>query len=967
MPAGLFALEIMGGIKGEKGVGLRAAGAARAVLLVGLVLVCGRGVASAQFTQSEFRAADGTAYQLVRVVAPVGAGADRQRITSLSGSSTGSGGCSVSGAGAGQVASSVVGAFPPGQVLHNFDSIKRTAILVPSNVTSISFEQNNGGRLTIGSGAGAVHVCRVPGDCPGSNSAPIVPLTSGTGGVPPACIARGVSTACDGSNLRNTIAFGVPASGSPPVCSSTANVTTSTFVCAPEPSDGFPLQPGQAVVFIYNGSLAGLGFGVGAAGFGIDTNGSNSPGCAAGSVVSAASRNDSNAAPPLPTSTPTPTSTSTFTPTRTSTFTATPTHTATFTPTATFTATYTPSATPTRTPLCGNGEIEFPEQCDDGNTTDGDCCSATCRYDAPGTACASDDNQCTADQCDGAGVCTHAERAVGSECDDGDLCTTGDQCVLGGLCRGAAPVVCNDDDECTTDTCDAELGCLFEIGTESMECDSCADGIDNDGDGVIDGENPNCSSFYMLQRFAVVGTSTLGLRSLRIGREVQIRQPDLLPNALELSPIPRAGACGVDLKAGLDILITGDLALDGKALFIGDGPPTRIGREFASDTPLSSGVTVNVTAPLVGPKSLCTDGVTMCSAGCPAPHVCQDSLPITDPRNPYVSDEGTAPTFERCMDTLNGVAATEEMVGLLTSTQSFPKIFLRPGATQEIVLGPGQQVVDIEALYLRQGAKLTIRGDATTVAILRVAAGIRVGALASVLHAGGLTPDRMLWMIGGARGPVRINSQGKFDGTLIAPKRRKIAVGAQVEVQGALVGKRVRIRKETEVIHRPFSALLETDSDGLLLYVRSAFLGAAGTSARGTGSLQLVAVVDDNLSRTFGPALAANQPITIKVQDAAGYSVPVTLSGCAKRSDRLWTCRNGDTRATIKAARDDARIFTLKITRRRIPSEQVGSGLPVAPVNVTLQHGTITRQGNIGTIATLCRKQGDVILKCRRP
>ncbi|MDX2167425.1 MAG: hypothetical protein SF182_10190 [Deltaproteobacteria bacterium] len=948
-------------------MGPRAVRTAHTALLAGLIVLCGYRSADAQFTQSEYRAADGTAYQLVRVVSPVGAGADRQRITTLSGSSSGSGGCSVSGAVAGQVASSVVGAFPPGQVLHNYDSIKRTAILVPSSVTSITFEPGNAGRLTIGTGAGAVNVCRVPGDCPGSNSAPIVPLTSGTGGIPPACIANGVSTACDGSNLRNTIAFGVPASGSPPLCNSAASVTTSTFVCAPEPSDGFALQPGQAVVFVYNGSLAGLGFGVGASGFGIDTNGSNSPGCAAGSVVSAASRNDSSAAPPLPTSTPTPTSTYTFTPTYTATFTATPTHTPTATVTRTFTATYTPSATPTRTPLCGNGEVELPEQCDDGNTADGDCCSATCRYDAAGAACASDSNQCTADQCDGAGACTHAERPVGYTCDDGDLCTTADQCVLGGICRGGAPLVCDDDDECTNDTCDAQLGCLFEVGTESMECDSCSDGIDNDGDGVIDGENPNCSSFYMLQRFAVVGTSTLGLRSLRIGREVQIRQPDADPMAAELSPIPRAGACGVDLKAGLDILITGDLALDGKALFIGDGPPTRIMREFANDAPLGSSVTINVTPPLVGPKALCTDGVTMCSAGCPAPHVCQDSLPITDPRNPFVNDEGTATTFQRCLATLAGVPTTEEMVGLLPSTQSFPKIFLRPGATQEIVLGPGQQVVDIEALYLRRGAKLTIRGEASTVAILRVAAGLRVGAQASVLHAGGLTPDRMLWMVGGARGPVRINSEGKFDGTLIAPKRRKIAVGAQVEVQGALIGKRVRIRKETQVVHRPFTALLENENDGLLVYVRSAYLGAAGTNARDTGNLQLVAVVDDNLSRTFGPALAANEPITLTVQDAAGYAVPVTLSGCARRSDRLYSCRNGDTHATIKAARDDARIFTLKITRRRIPAEQVGSTLPLAPVRVTLQHGTVSRHGDIGTIASLCRKQGDLILKCRRP
>ena len=66
--------------------------------------------------------------------------------------------------------------------------------------------------------------------------------------------------------------------------------------------------------------------------------------------------------------------------------------------------------------------------------------------------------------------------------------------------RTGAPTVCNDSDLCTNDTCDATLGCLFEVGVESPECESCADGIDNDGDGIIDAENPNCSTLYQLQR-----------------------------------------------------------------------------------------------------------------------------------------------------------------------------------------------------------------------------------------------------------------------------------------------------------------------------------------------------------------------------------------------------------------------------------------------------------------------------------
>jgi TonB family protein len=34
-------------------------------------------------------------------------------------------------------------------------------------------------------------------------------------------------------------------------------------------------------------------------------------------------------------------------------------------------------------PMCGNGSVEAAEQCDDGNTLDGDGCSSTCRIEAP--------------------------------------------------------------------------------------------------------------------------------------------------------------------------------------------------------------------------------------------------------------------------------------------------------------------------------------------------------------------------------------------------------------------------------------------------------------------------------------------------------------------------------------------------------------------------------------------------------
>ena len=73
------------------------------------------------------------------------------------------------------------------------------------------------------------------------------------------------------------------------------------------------------------------------------------------------------------------------------------------------------------TPLCGNGILTADEDCDDGNTLDGDCCSSSCQFEAAGSAC-EDGLFCTgADACDGAGVCT----AGGADpCDDGLACTT---------------------------------------------------------------------------------------------------------------------------------------------------------------------------------------------------------------------------------------------------------------------------------------------------------------------------------------------------------------------------------------------------------------------------------------------------------------------------------------------------------------------------------------------------------------
>jgi cysteine-rich repeat protein len=119
--------------------------------------------------------------------------------------------------------------------------------------------------------------------------------------------------------------------------------------------------------------------------------------------------------PPTPTPSattlpPTVTATATRTPSVTATVTETPTATP-VPPTSTQTATATPlPPTPTRTAtatasLCGNGNVDPGEQCDDGNTLNGDCCSSTCHFEPVGSPC-NDHNTCTSGEtCDGLGQC----------------------------------------------------------------------------------------------------------------------------------------------------------------------------------------------------------------------------------------------------------------------------------------------------------------------------------------------------------------------------------------------------------------------------------------------------------------------------------------------------------------------------------------------------------------------------------
>jgi len=120
------------------------------------------------------------------------------------------------------------------------------------------------------------------------------------------------------------------------------------------------------------------------------------------------------------------------------------------------------------TPLDGCVFSTNTAPCDDGNVcTTSDKCDAGACMGGPELEC-DDENLCTEDACDPNTGCTHV--ANDEVCDDADVCTDGDLCVDGACVPGPA-LDCEDQNECTTDSCDAVDGCLNEAVEDGTSCE----------------------------------------------------------------------------------------------------------------------------------------------------------------------------------------------------------------------------------------------------------------------------------------------------------------------------------------------------------------------------------------------------------------------------------------------------------------------------------------------------------------
>src|SRR5262245_15932103 len=167
--------------------------------------------------------------------------------------------------------------------------------------------------------------------------------------------------------------------------------------------------------------------------------------------------------------------------------------------------------------VCGNGILDAGEDCDDGNTLAGDCCSPACKFEPLGSPCTAP-TICTNNACNGAGVCGSVSLNDGLACTDGNVCTVADTCTAG-ACLGT-PKNCVDGNPCTTDLCTPpSVGCeninnalLCDDGNAATTGDSCSGGVcmgfTRDAKlALAAGENPSLAGFTAVGDARTDGTS----------------------------------------------------------------------------------------------------------------------------------------------------------------------------------------------------------------------------------------------------------------------------------------------------------------------------------------------------------------------------------------------------------------------------------------------------------------------------
>ncbi len=119
-------------------------------------------------------------------------------------------------------------------------------------------------------------------------------------------------------------------------------------------------------------------------------------------------------------------------------------------------------------PVCGNGEVEGRELCDDGNLVAGDGCDENCLLESRELCDNGED-----DDGDGSADCADPDCFAHPRCQGDEVCSNGFDDDGDGLT------------DCEDPDCAEALECLDE--------EQCSNGLDDDGDGDTDCEDADCA------------------------------------------------------------------------------------------------------------------------------------------------------------------------------------------------------------------------------------------------------------------------------------------------------------------------------------------------------------------------------------------------------------------------------------------------------------------------------------------
>ncbi len=516
---------------------------------------------------------------------------------------------------------------------------------------------------------------------------------------------------------------------------------------------------------------------------------------------------------------------------------------------------------------------------------------------------------------------------------------------------GSGPVGCIDGNTVDGDCCSSgniqeESRTGFTISTPgvvdsaSAPClnggvNVCEDGADNDGDGLFDSEDPECTTLDTMQRQAVLATDPTARNGLRFGSEVRIAHrfddgstpdhddlflygtctagtctcPDTLvsgdPNDPNGPPLPRpgcevagrscttdadceplpyphaqshAGVCGANMQIRRECILEGNVAATGNvrigrgfvesrnlvdfgASFFCDGCVERLSNATPSPHVRFDAEANWVGAGLCLPSAArncytdvdcCLDDGVTCNPPALPGDLCDarlqfDFLPTLDPNhNPYVVlDGGTLDPndpnspcndYDRCRAAQVALALLRDDSGDPASlgVANLPglsltdppavftadSVFIRGEQTERLTFsGGGTHVRNVDFINMRRAANLEIEAPADAVVVLRVLGSLRIGGENAITlvppdpndPADVLSPDNLLWILDGDRGAIFISRDVDLPGTVLAPRRRKIKLGGDTGVDGAVLGEEVDLRGGNQIRHRPFTPLLPTN------------------------------------------------------------------------------------------------------------------------------------------------------------